>query len=78
MDHYETSTAPLEYTLNGAPDQAYLSIRDMQGREIVREPVSRSEGQVVWDTRAVAPGTYTVELMNRGIAAGSIKIVVKQ
>lgn len=70
--------ANLVYEMKAAPDHAYLAIRDITGKEVARIPVQRAEGQAVWDTREVAPGTYTVELMNAGASAGSVKIMVKQ
>lgn len=58
--------------------QAFLTIRDITGKEVARIAVDRAEGQTVWDTRAVAPGTYTVELVNGGASKGTVKLVVKQ
>ena len=55
---------------------AWLAIRDIAGRELARIPVAQADGQAVWDTRAVAPGTYTVELMNAGASLSTVKLVV--
>lgn len=41
-------------------------------------PVEQGEGQQVWDTRQVVPGTYMVELTNAGRILGTAKVVVKQ
>lgn len=70
--------ANVVYRMKAVPDQAYIAIRDMAGKEMARIPVDRSDGQAVWDTRAVAPGAYTVELVNDGNSLGTVKIIVKQ
>jgi predicted secreted protein len=36
-----------------------------------------SQGRVLWDTRAVDPGTYTAELVDTSGRSLSIRIVVK-
>ena len=72
------SWANFLYDLKGTPEQAFLAIRDITGKEVVRIPLDRTEGQTVWDTRAVTPGTYTVELVNGGASKGTVKLVVKQ
>ena len=69
--------ANLVYHLQGDTDNAFITIRDIVGKEITRIPVAQAEGQAVWDTRTVAPGTYTVDLVNKGVALTSVKLVVK-
>lgn len=69
--------ANLVYHLQGDPDNAFIAIRDIAGKEITRIPVEQTEGQAVWDTRAVVPGTYSVDLVNKGVAHSSVKLVVK-
>lgn len=71
-----TVFATFAYTLSKTPGAAWLATRDITGREMSRIPVSQAEGQAVWDTRTVAPGTYTVELMNDGVSLGTVKLVV--
>lgn len=66
------------YELQATPENSFLAIRDITGKEVARIPVQRAEGQAVWDTREVNPGTYTVELINAGGSQGSIKLVVRQ
>lgn len=70
--------ANLVYELKTAPDNAYIGIRDAAGKEVARIPVDRGNGQTVWDTRQVAAGTYTAELINDGSTVGTVKIIVKQ
>ena len=72
------SWANLVYSLKTEPDKAYIAIRDIAGKEMARIPVEMDEGQAVWDTRNVALGTYTVELVSGGSSLGSVKLVVKQ
>ena len=70
--------ATLAYNLKSAPDKAFLSIRDMAGKEIAQLPVTDAMGQTVWDTRSIAPGAYTIELVNAGVTLGTTKLIVKQ
>ncbi len=72
-----TVFATFAYTLPRTPGAAWLAVRDITGRELARIPVAQAEGQAVWDTRTVAPGTYTVELLNDGASLATIKLVVK-
>ena len=41
-------------------------------------PVAQAEGQAVYDTRRLAPGSYTVELVNAGKHVDAQKLVVRQ
>ena len=50
----------IDYKLVGLEEEAYLLIQDPQGRIIHSQRLPHSEGQVVWDTRSVSQGTYTV------------------
>ncbi len=72
-----TAFATFAYTLPQVPKDAWLAVRDIASRELARIPVAQADGQAVWDTRAVAPGTYTVELMNHGASLSTAKLVVK-
>ncbi len=56
----------LAYALPGHSGPVQLRIRDAQGRIAHSMQASGEEGQVVWDTRNVAPGVYTVELLRDG------------
>jgi hypothetical protein len=46
------------------PQRAQVIVRDIAGREERRYPVLNKEGRILWDTRSVEPGTYTVELID--------------
>lgn len=52
-------------------------MRDATGREVEMIPLSRAEGQTVYDTRQLAPGTYTVDLTNGDQHLQSTKLVVR-
>lgn len=69
--------ANLVYDLKAAPEHAWLIIRDVAAKEVARIPVERAEGQAVWDTRSITPGTYTVELVNADRSIGATKLIVK-
>ncbi len=70
--------ATLAFDLKGTPNKAFLSIRDIAGKEIAQLPVTDAMGQTVWDTRSVAPGAYTIELVNAGVIQSVAKLIVKQ
>ena len=55
----------------------HSSVRDATGREVEMIPLSRAEGQTVYDTRQLAPGTYTVDLTNGDQHLQSTKLVVR-
>ena len=50
----------IDYKLVGSLDDVVLSIQDVNGRSLFTQRLQDSEGQVVWDTRSIAQGTYTV------------------
>ena len=37
-----------------------LVVKDLQGRTVFSRKLGKQEGQVVWDTRSIAQGTYSV------------------
>ena len=73
-----SSYTTLAYDFKAALDKAYLSIRDVVGKEVQRLPIQAAEGQTVWDTRSISPGAYTVELVNGGKTLGTAKLIVKR
>lgn len=52
-------------------------VRDIAGREKQRFATQGSTGRVLWDTRSVDAGTYTVELFNRNRMLLATRLVVK-
>ncbi len=67
----------MNYHFEATADKACLIVRDATGREVEMIPISRTEGQAVYDTRRLAPGTYTVELVNGGKHIEAQKLVVQ-
>jgi hypothetical protein len=67
-----------DYDLLVPPDDALLVIRDITGREVYRKVLLEARQQVVWDTRMMAPGTYTATLINGKQLLRSEKIVIRQ
>ncbi|MDX9751984.1 MAG: hypothetical protein RBT71_12965, partial [Flavobacteriales bacterium] len=67
-----------DYDLLVPPDDALLVIRDITGREVYRKVLQEARQQVVWDTRMMAPGTYTASLINGKQLLRSEKIVIRQ
>src|SRR5690606_438211 len=67
-----------DYDLLVPPDDAQLVIRDITGREVYRKVLLEARQQVVWDTRMMAPGTYTATLINGKQLLRSEKIVIRQ
>ena len=67
----------LRYTLPGHSGAVQLRIRDAQGRMTHTLQASGAEGQVVWDTRGVAPGVFTVELLLEGAVQRTERLVIQ-
>ena len=67
----------INYRLETTADEAHLIVRDANGRELDLIPVAQPEGQAVYDTRRLAPGSYTVELVNAGKHVDAQKLVVR-
>ncbi len=57
--------------------ESFIVVRDVMGKEQHRFVLAGTEGQVLWDTRAVAPGTYAVEMMQSGVRLAVERVVVK-
>lgn len=76
LDLSERPALGLIYNLQATADKACLMVRDATGREVEMIPISSTAGQVVYDTRRLAPGAYTVELENSGKHIETQKLVV--
>jgi len=77
MPNPATTWATFTVTLTTEPNNAFVVVRDQQGRLMTQLPVNNASMQLVWDTREVAPGMYTVELVNRGSRMHTEKLIVK-
>lgn len=67
-----------DYDLLAPPVDAVLVVRDVTGREVYRKALHEARQQVMWDTRMMAPGTYTASLINGKQLLRSEKIVIRQ
>lgn len=66
------------YELDAETMEAFIHVKDVAGREVVRLAVANRQGQVAWDPRGLALGAYTVELRNKdGLLMESTKLVVQ-
>ncbi|MBS1568603.1 MAG: T9SS type A sorting domain-containing protein [Bacteroidetes bacterium] len=66
-----------EYRILKAVDNAYIRVVGIDGRELPRIPITAPEGQPVYDTRNMAKGAYTVELVNAGKTVETGKLMVE-
>jgi Pregnancy-associated plasma protein-A len=71
------SFATLAYELTTVAKDAVLVLRSVEGAELQRIPVFTTKGQYLLDTRAYAPGTYTVDLVNGGDRITTQRFVLK-
>ncbi len=67
----------LNYTLPGNAGTAQLHIRDAAGRVIHSLQASGEEGQQLWDTRGIAPGVYSVELLREGRIEHTERLIIQ-
>jgi hypothetical protein len=69
----------ISWQISDGPSPAAIELRDMLGRPVDRITTSGNAGQVVWDCRAVTPGTYTATLL--GTAGDQLaveRVIVQQ
>ena len=67
----------MDYRLEPPAYRAYLLLRDATGRQLEQIAIAHTEGQAVYDTRPLAPGPYTVELVNGGQLMDAQKLIVQ-
>ncbi|MEO8066766.1 MAG: M43 family zinc metalloprotease [Flavobacteriales bacterium] len=72
-----TVVATFEYVLPTGTGDGIIVVRDATGREVERLPLTNTEGQTLWDTRRVAPGAYSIELLYSGKRIATERLVVK-
>ena len=70
--------ATIAYDLKTPRQDAYFVVRDIVGKEVARFPISIGIGELVWDTRTVAPGSYTIEMVNDEATLSTVKLIVKR
>ena len=54
-----------------------ILLRDMEGRLLQQHNLHGAQGQVVLDTRQLATGVYSVELMHDGSRVSSARVTVQ-
>jgi hypothetical protein len=59
-------------------DNAILLIQDLHGRTVFSQRLGQQEGQVVWDTRSIAQGTYTVTVRNGKDQVKSEQLIIQR
>ena len=69
--------AAFSYTLPTDATQARIAVRDIGGRSVYTTTAHGAQGQVLWDTRAIAAGLYSVELEHSGRTIAIQKVVVQ-
>lgn len=67
-----------EVDLAAEPKGSAIIIQDIAGRVLEQLSVSSKEQQLVLDSRAFAPGTYSVLLQNHGATLETKKLVIRQ
>ncbi len=65
------------YKLPGNGATLHLRVRDSQGRVLFFTPAAGEEGQVVWDSRGVSTGVYTVELLREGTVERTERLIIQ-
>lgn len=66
------------HDLGGRLDHATIVVRDAQGKVVHEMELRSSPGQLVWDTRGQANGTYMVELRNAGKLMEAQRAIIQQ
>jgi hypothetical protein len=72
-----TTWATFTITLDHEPVNAMVVVRDAQGRIMHQELVNGPEVQLVWDTRQMAQGLYSVELLEDGKRLQAERLIVQ-
>ncbi len=67
-----------DYDILVPPTDAFIIIRDQQGREVYRMKLLVQKNEVVWDTRGVGSGTYVVTLTNKSRDLRTEKLVIQR
>ncbi|MFZ1694979.1 MAG: hypothetical protein WAT74_17415, partial [Flavobacteriales bacterium] len=70
--------AVIEYDLMVRPVNAAIILRDIAGRVIERIVLIEQRQQLVLDTRAIPPGSYTICLINAGRELVTEKLIIRQ
>ncbi len=77
MPNPATAWATFQYDLGKEPVGALLRISDAHGKEVVVFGASARQGQLLWDTREVPAGVYTVELFQANERVAVERLIVQ-
>lgn len=66
------------YDASGSDTPLVLIVRDAASREVQRIPVQNKQGQWLWDTRQVAPGAYSVDLLGGDRRLATEQLLIKR
>lgn len=64
-------------TMQGIVENALIRVKDGTGRPVAQVVVTTAHGQSLLDTRDLAKGLYTVELVNAGAVVRMDKLVIQ-
>lgn len=67
-----------EVDLGAEAQRAAIVIEDITGRSLERLIISNKEQQLVFDTRELAPGSYTVQLLNGSTRLETKNLIIRQ
>ena len=71
-----TSTS-FAYTLQGAPEDAWLAVHDLTGRSIYLVRLAQREGVLIWGIQSLAAGVYNVTVTESGIPVRTEKLILQ-
>jgi hypothetical protein len=67
----------VDVSIQAPVEQAQLRVLDATGKALLQRTLAPGMGQVVLDTRSLAPGLYLVELFNAGQRLGGEQLIVR-
>lgn len=71
-----TTAVTFAYRMDAIVEQAYVQVVDASGRQVARIIIPAQQGQVAWDPRGLAAGSYQEELRNGGKLLQSTTLLV--
>jgi hypothetical protein len=63
---------------DGGPGNGQIIVRALDGRVITSILMNGAQGQRVWDTRGIAPGTYVVQYLRGEVLVHTEKLIIQQ
>lgn len=55
-----------------------IVVRDLAGRIVATLMMNGPQGQQIWDTRGIAPGTYLVRYLRGGELVHAERLIIQQ